>query len=120
VTGATGVGAVLVTAGVAGLNNNTLYAAPGVIASTATAITSVPISGGSVGTLYVRSSVAINGTVTVFKNGVATTVTCTLSNATACSFTGAPVVFAAGDTLAFRFTSTTASAAAAVLSVRIS
>lgn len=120
-TGATGVtGAVLVTAGVAGLNNNTLYAAPGVIASTSTTLTNVPIAGGSVGALFARSSVAISGSVTVFKNGVATTVTCTLTSATACSFTGTPVVFAAGDTLAFRFTSTTATAAAVVLSVKIS
>ena len=119
-TGATGVtGALLVTAGVAGLNNNTLYAAPGVIASTANTLTNVPIAGGSVGALFVRSSVAISGSVTAFKNGVATTVTCTLSNATSCSFTGTPVVFAAGDTLAFRFTSTTATAASVVLSVKI-
>ena len=119
--GATGpTGAVLVTAGVAGLNNNTLYAAPGVLTSTATTPTNVPVSGGAVGTLFARSSIAITGTVTVFKNGAATTVTCSMSAATACSFVGTPVTFAAGDTLAFRFTSTTASAASVVLSARIS
>ncbi|MEI7992800.1 MAG: hypothetical protein WCH93_10290 [Actinomycetota bacterium] len=119
--GATGpTGAVLVTAGVVGLNNNTLYAAPGVLTSTATTPTNVPVSGGAVGTLFARSSIAITGTVTVFKNGTATTVTCTMSAATACSFVGTPVTFVAGDTLAFRFTSTTASAASVVLSVRIS
>jgi len=120
-TGATGpAGAILVTAGVAGLNRNTLYAAPGVLASTATTPTNVPVSGGAVGTLFARSSIAITGTVTVFRNGAATTVTCSMSAATACSFVGTPVTFVAGDTLAFRFTSTTASAASVVLSVRIS
>ena len=120
-TGATGpAGAILVTAGVTGLNRNTLYAPPGVLASTATALTSVPVSGGAVGTLFARSSIAISGTVTVFRNGAATTVTCTMSAATACNFVGTPVTFAAGDTLAFRFTSTTASAASVVLSARIS
>ena len=120
-TGAIGpAGAILVTAGVTGLNRNTLYAAPGVLASTATTLTNVPVSGGAVGTLFARSSIAISGTVTVFRNGAATTVTCTMSAATTCSFVGTPVTFAAGDTLAFRFTSTTASAASVVLSARIS
>ena len=119
-TGPTGpVGGTLVSAGVAGLNKSTLYAAPGVLASTSTTAVNVPVAAGSLGSLFVRSSISISGTVTAFKNGAATTVTCTLSAATSCSFTGTPVVYAAGDTLTFRFVSTTATAASVVLSARL-
>jgi hypothetical protein len=110
----------LITAGVAGLSNSTRYAAPGVLNSTSTAIVNVPVPAGSLGTMYVSSSVAINGSVTAFKNGVATTVVCTLAASTSCNFVGTPVAYAAGDRLSFRFTSTTSTTAAVVLSVRLS
>ena len=109
----------LVTAGVAGLSASTRYAAPGVLNSTSTALVNVPVPGGALGSMYVSSSVAITGTVTAFKNGVATTVTCSLTAARTCSFVGTPVTYAAGDTLTFRFTSTTATSAAVVLSARL-
>lgn len=72
---------------------------PDLAATSAEVSSPLPIAG-PVSKLQVR--VAVNGagvTVTVVRNDVPTTLTCTTDATGSCSTTGIPVAFAAGDTI---------------------
>jgi hypothetical protein len=85
----------------------------GLLSSTAAPVASALPFGGTLTSLYVHSdTVAIPGgvAVTVLRNGIATSITCTIPNsAAACTATGT-VVFTAGDTVTLKVVKTGGSA----------
>jgi len=102
--GAPGEGATL--AGVASLRRGTLYSVPGVLASTQRVLISVPVSAAVVSNLQVQAGGPANAVVTVLRNGVPTSLSCTLTATKGCTNDVNAEVFADGDEISFRFTRT--------------
>lgn len=102
--GAPGEGATL--AGVTSLRRGTLYSVPGVLNSNRRALVSVPVSAAVVSNLQVQAGGPVYATVTVLRNGVPTSLSCTLTETKACTNNVNTEVFADGDEISFRFTRT--------------
>jgi hypothetical protein len=80
---------------------------PTVLESTATSIVSVPMPAGTARRIYAKSESRITATVTVLRNGIATSVKCDFASSTSCSNVVDSAVFAEGDTISFKVTSRT-------------